>query len=540
MMRLNLDELNLVPQSTGVYTFWGEDFPLYIGKSVNLARRVYQHLKSKAPFINRAKALEYIVTSDEWQALQLEYLLISKYLPPYNLQFNQFGGYLFLVFIDNGDGFPYPSLMRLRNLRDIERLELNPELIVGPIRFSFKKGKSLIGALVSAYGLRRCKLDLRPGKFRKEDIKGCIYRLSGECSAPCEGKISRGEYLERLKLAIRHLREGIPQSYIDKLRDEMYKLAEELKFEQAAVIRDRLNALEMINRGKPTLDLLQLRSIMMVELKRTQCELLIATCFGDSIEDPHLFRLEPPFEEHLLEVLGTLGVKGDVEVHVDSIFLFETLRRILNKVDLPPADSHSRAFLELLRENAELRLRVGIEYPVFLQELSEKLQLEDIPIRLEAYDVSHISGRYSYSYMVVWSELEPDRYGFVRQAYRAFRVSEGGDDLKALKETAVKRVKAFRAGTDPSTSVLPDLIVIDGGLAQLKAFNEGLRLMGVRLPLIALPKGSSEITGITPRGEVTYPDLSSELRRLLYGMTAEAHRMANLRRRRAMHRVLNL
>ncbi len=547
--RVEIDESNLrgsIPNVPGVYIFESNGQVLYVGKSVRLRDRILQHVASKADFLSSSTHIRYVVTSSEDEALKLEYSLISYHLPPYNLQFRIMGGYRFLGFKRSPDGYPYPVVVRLKNVRDIEQLGLDPSTLVGPLPElkGSTSAKKLIRLLGELYGVRQCRLNL---KRRKP--KACVYQELGLCSAPCLGRISKEEYMEKVQAAVRALKEGFPDSLMDELRSEMYRKAEELKFEEAAVLRDRIALMTELNSKVKWESYKSDRTSFLISLIRrgSSLSIVVSRYWRGAVDILGTITLKGELKEVLPSLLGSLRLGTGVEVVTDSQEIYDILERFVDNVPLKlyprdTSDPSLRAAFELISYNLHASRRDKL-YEV-LEVLRRRLGLMSLE-RIEAYDVSHIAGKHSYAAMVVWNA---EVMGFQKGAYRLFSVDQGADDVASISEVAYRRFKRL-GGSDLSD--LPDLILLDGGAGQLKGFRDGaLRALSEAnlsmklqdlLKVTALSKPNKRLLHMDLySGEVKELSLPSATVNFLYTLTTEAHRFSNKARRRAMRRSLNL
>ena len=516
-----------VPSLPGVYIFYDQlGYPLYVGKSVNLRARIKAHL-SRSPFKHLIANLRYLLTESEEEALKLEYQLIRKLKPPFNVQYSDEWGITALGLIDLGDGFPFFRPLRIRGDKvNYRRRHFKLLTLVSPYH---GKAKEMIKWLGEAFGIRVCDYDL--SKYKP---KGCIYYDMGICSAPCIGRITPEEYQRNLKMALKVLKEGEVQEVLEAWEKEMWELAEEFRYEEASVLRDRIEALKK----------LRIASVNSPELQRSYLTILKGkrnVWIGELMVSDGLFSMPSvkaySFEEYERALITRALASPEVILDEESYELlngeaFQLALKTLRELNLTirrPADKLERETLELLRENVRERMRRAGEGGV-LDLIAHELSLGEVN-RVEGVDVSHLSGKYNYSALVVW---KPG--GFSRKDYRVFKVDSGYDDLRAIEETLMRRVKyLIGLGHDPSLIQKPDLIVIDGGEGQLRSALRGLSAYGdfPDLRVISIVKPEDRVL-TTLDGEIREIPVSPEVRRFLARIRNEAHRFSNFARRRGM------
>jgi excinuclease ABC subunit C len=527
------DRVRRLPTGPGVYA-WKDDAgrTLYVGKATNLRSRARTYLRGSdaRPLVHllmrRATDVEAISTDTPEEALLLENTLIKKERPPYNLRLKDDKSYL-LVRVDRKHPFP--------RLRLVRRVKKDGARYFGPFA-SAKAVRSTLRFLRTLYPLRTCS-----DRELAERTRPCLYHQIGRCAAPCVDAIDREAYGRLVEEAIAVLR-GHDEGVVRRLESEMQRASDDLHFEHAAVVRDRLRALESaLERQKTVMPDGKDRDVVAVAVaggvamlgivyvrdghvvatrtwpertglgRRDVITAFLSTFYlrGRIVPAEILVEEEPVDREGLEEILG--GVRGSKVV----------VRRPQRS---PAADLVRMAARNAAEALAEHSARVKESHAALVM-LAEVLGLGGPPARIEGYDLSHLGGDDPVAGMSVLVGGVPDT-----SSYRHFAIREaaGGDDYAGMREVVARR---FAAGEH--LGELPDLVLIDGGRGQveaaLAAFREGL---GEPPAIVGMAKarpgqGQADERLILPGRDApiilppTHPGL-----RLLVRARNEAHRFA--------------
>ena len=483
-----------VPTGPGVYRWLdGSGRVLYVGKAANLRARVRSYLSVRGdgrPLVHllmrRAVAVDVISTKTPEEALLLENTLIKQERPPYNLRLKDDKSYL-VARVDRRHPFP-----RIRLVRKVQK---DGALYLGP--FASAKGvRRTLRFLRTLYPLRTCS----DGELA-ERTKPCLYHQIGRCCAPCVDLVTPEAYGALLEGALALLR-GRDGGMLRKLRVDMEAASDAHEYERAAILRDRMQALEAAHArqdavspdgkdrdvvaiaaagGTSMIGILYVRDGQVVAARslpqRTslaRAEVLHAFLSQfyarDKVIPPEiLVEEEPPDRVGLEEVLARLR-DGRVEVRV-------------------PRRGSGRDLLAMARENAENALGEYSErtrrVQVALRELATQLELAGPPERIEAFDLSHLRGTDPVAGMsvLVGGVPEPSSY-----RHFAIRQAAGGDDYAGMAEVIARR---FRGGAE--LGALPDLVLIDGGRGQLEAARRALAAAGLPpVPMVGLAKARTD------------------------------------------------
>jgi excinuclease ABC subunit C len=552
-----LATLRLLPPRPGVYLFKdASGRVLYAGKAASLRARVRQYFQDPDTqanprlrlFVPRIADIDTIVTANEVEALILETNLIKQHQPPYNIRMADDKAYPYLKLTRE----PFPKIIMTRKVvRDGARY-------FGPYPYHEPK---IIGRTIRTirrlFRLRTCAIDIT-----RDLPRPCLDHDMGLCTAPCVAwGATQDAYADQVRQAALFL-DGRQASLVDELRAEMAEAAAALQFERAAQLRDQIQAMDAINeRQRIATTGLEDRDIAALAQSGELACVEIITIRAGRIQD----------QQHVM-VSGTRGVEpGEVlsqalarhyadlptlprevltgsEIPDHGVLADWLAQRRGTKVDvLVPQRGDKRRLVELAYENALLYLNqtrareVGGPAGVGVAELQEALGLESAPFRIEAYDVSHFQAGEAVGSMVVFEG------GLARKAdYRQFRIrgEPSNDDYASLQELLRRRfararqeVEKLEAGEPvrPRWSVLPDLIVIDGGRGQLNAAREVIFDYNISVPAAGLAKEQEELY-VAERPEPLHLPPESQALRLVQRLRDEAHRFANTAGRRQRER----
>ncbi len=515
---MEVRDLPPLPETPGVYLWKRGEEVLYVGKAKNLRARVksYFHAEGKAQTIaQEATGLDFIATRDEVEALLLEANLIKAHRPPYNVLLKDDKHYPFLKLTHE----PFPTLLVVRRVEEDGAKYYGPFPEAGALR----RIKALIDRV---FPLRK-----NSGYPMKKRRYPCLnYRL-GRCLAPCVGLADPGAYWEAVR-QVEALLEGRVEGLLEELERKMKEAAKRLEFERAAEIRDQIEALkaflstaqQAVDPGLGDLDFLGMAragSLAVVQLfqvrggrilgrisrvvekeEATDEEILWAFLrdyYTQASPLPPLVLLPFPLEDQeALEALLRQRRGGRVEVR-------------------HPQRGEKARLLEFAEKNAQLALETELkalerrgDHPG-LKALQGVLGLSQRPFRIEGYDVSHLQGEARVFAMAVFEGGRPKR-----AEYRRMRLKAGNDDYRAMEEGVYRRFTG-RLKEMP----WPDLLLIDGGLGQLRAAQRALERAGVRLPLVALAKREEVL--LTEEGQEIRLPLTHPALQLLIALRDEAH-----------------
>ncbi|MFZ9813981.1 MAG: excinuclease ABC subunit UvrC [Candidatus Kapaibacteriota bacterium] len=533
-----LQKVGGLPTKPGIYIYKNDSGSIiYVGKAKNLRNRVRSYFQDR-PMDAKTKALiryihdvEIIVTDTETEALLLENNLIKQHRPKYNILLK--------------DDKTYPSIRitneefpRIFSTRTIIR---DGSTYFGP----YTDGKylyHLLRTLRSIFPLRSCDLPLSQHSITAGKYKVCLDYHIKKCNGPCVGYESKEEYSMHIKQAIQILN-GKTRDVERMMEERMSELADAMRFEEAAAIRNRLHHLrEYVAKQKVVSSDLIDRDIFAISvIDDDACIVILNIRDGKMVGKRHFFiaqasgrdisellrvaleRYYLESESYPTEILLPFEIE---DAEYDLSWLKEKKGSAIEIV--VPKIGDKKKVISMAETNAtfivrELHLQRASRdqaLPRGVAILQQDLRLEKAPRRIECFDNSHIQGTDYVSSMVVFSDGKPKK-----SDYRKFKLGsfEGNDDFAAMKEVIRRRYD--KAPEDLMT--LPDLIVIDGGKGQLSAAMEvisGLEHMQ-SIPVIGLAKRLEEIVLAGQSDTLLLPRTSTGLR-LLQAIRDEAHRFA--------------
>nr|WP_091351522.1 excinuclease ABC subunit UvrC [Anaerobranca gottschalkii] len=528
--------INKLPSSPGVYIMkdkYGE--VIYVGKALSLKNRVKSYFsKSEGKgakvlaLVQNIAALDYIATDSEVEALILESNLIKKHRPKYNISLKDDKHYPYIK-INLKEDFPVVEKVR--------KITKDKARYFGPYPSGIVVNETL-NAIRTLFPLRTCK-----GKLSKKD-RPCLNYHIKKCLAPCAGRISSEDYQKIVEEVILFL-EGKNLELIKKMEEEMVKAAENLDFEKAAKLRDQLQGVKAIGeKQKIIFSDLEDRDILALAQGDNLACIQIFSIRGGKLLGSESFKLENTggstpeelFHAFITQYYNNAPIiPGEILLPMelqDSKVLLEFLSKKRNgKVVLKvPQKGDKKSLLEMAEKNAKLQLQTFIsqqqknkqEAEEGLLDLAKALGLEELPWRMECYDISNIQGEHSVASMVVFEGGKP-----VKEKYRKFQIRtvQGPNDFASMAEVIKRRLENFLEG-DSSFTPLPHLIIIDGGKGQLSAARKVMEETGFgHIKTIGLAKREEEIF-LPNRSEGIILPRNSKGLYLLQRIRDEAHRFA--------------
>ena len=486
------ERIRALPTGPGVYLFKGEkDAILYVGKAQNLRSRVRSYFgqghdgRIRMDFlIPRIADVDVVVTSNVKEALLLENQLIKKHKPRFNVRLRDDKNYLGLR-LDQNETYPRFTETR-RFLRD-------GATYFGPYTSSRSLHQTL-STLQRIFPLRTCS-DSGLKSYRRQG-RPCLEHSVGRCAAPCCGLISDESYAELVKGAALFLK-GRSGELVRDLRSRMDSAASQERFEEAARLRDRIQAIERTVERQATIST-QLVDRDVFGLARDAGKLEIqvlhvrqgrllggnAYSFRDvRVEDAEaldsfLTQFYAEDRDVPREVLVPVDVDG--REALEAVWRERSGRVVALRT---PQRGELRQLVDMAQRNASLalleRTRKSEDAERALADVQETLRLPSLPMRIECYDISHLQGVLTVGSRVVFVGAQPHKDGYRRYKLRE---ADAGDDYAALREVLVRRLA--RIESDPA----PDLLLIDGGKGQLNAVRAALDDLGVEIALASIAK----------------------------------------------------
>ena len=551
------EKLENLPTGPGVYQHKDADGKvLYVGKAKNLRNRVRQYFqksRSVEPRIDRmlAKAtdLDIIVTDSEVEALILEANLIKKLKPRYNVNLKDDKSYPYIVITNE----PYPRVFVTRQIRRDGSRYFGPYTDVKNVRSALKTVRDI-------FMIRSCNYFIDDEVIRKRKIKVCLDYHIKKCEGPCEGLVSQEKYNAMIEQVARLL-QGKTETLIQLLREEMERLAGAMKFEEAALLRDRIKGLEAYSEKQKAVALDQIdRDIFAFAAEGDDaCGVIFKIRDGKMVGRQHYYMSnveEKPEAEILETLLQQYYLEADsipkeifLSTHIadtDAVQRWLTEKRGEAVTLVQPTQGEEAKLVRLSQSNArflldELKLQKmkRADYvPHAVKALQRDLRLPKLPRRIECFDNSNIQGSDPVASMVVFVDGKPKK-----SEYRKFKIKSvvGPDDFASMREIIERRyTRVLQEGLER-----PDLIMVDGGKGQLSSAVEILGKLGLGdQPVIGLAKRLEEVF-VPGKSEPEMMPKSSSGLRLLQQIRDEAHRFAityhrSLRAKRTLQTELDL
>ena len=558
------EELKKLPAKPGVYIMHGEkDEIIYVGKAISLKNRVRQYFQSSRNkgakierMVTHITRFEYIITDSELEALVLECNLIKEHRPKYNTMLKDDKSYPFIKVTVNE---PYPRVLFFFFLKKDKARYFGPYTSGGAV-------KDVIELVRKLYQVRSCNRNL-PRDTGKD--RPCLYYHMKQCKAPCQGYISQEEYRKNINKVIKFLN-GDFQDTISELMEKMQKASEEMRYEDAMEYRDLIRSIEKIGeRQKITGYGQEDRDIIAVAMDESEDlrdqDAVVQVFFirdGKLIGRDH-FYLRVAKGDTKSQVLssflkqfyaGTPFIPSEImlQSEIEDAEIIEewlTTRRKQKVHIRVPKKGTKEKLVELALENARMvlskdRERIKREEGRTIgavHEVEEWLGLKNV-VRMEAYDISNISGFESVGSMVVYEKGRPKR-----SDYRKFKIKwvQGPNDYASMEEVLTRRFTHESNGEFDSFARLPDLILMDGGRGQVNIALKVLNDLGIRIPVCGMVKDDHHRTRGLYFNNVEIPiDTSSEGFRLITRIQDEAHRFAieyhrSLRSKEQVHSILD-
>ena len=492
-----------LPLLPGVYIMKNADGEIiYIGKAKALKNRVSQYFGSQnrhpikvRKMVENVDRFDYIVTGSEFEALVLECSLIKQHSPKYNILLKDDKGYSYIR-ISEGE---YRKISAVFNKKD------DGSEYIGPYLSSYSVRQS-VDAANKIFKLPQCN-KVFPRDFGKS--RPCLNYYISQCCGLCTGKIKKSDYDEAVDGAIAFLK-GDSRDIIADLRVKMEKAAEELDFEQAAKLRDRINSIERIKeKQKVVYKSVEEQDVFATaDIDGSVCLAVLRFSNGRLFDSEHFFFDDPGDKEGMRSdfITSYYSMRDNIpkRVTVDGeVADRELLEQWLSekkgkKVTVfVPARGEQLEIVNMCRKNAEEKLaikkgRTGREIAV-LDELKDLLGLKKTPEYIESYDISHTAGQDSVSGMIVFKGGKPYRKAYKRFSIKSF---DGNDDYRAMNEVLTRRFSEYEKSKDSTEGFgkLPDLILLDGGVGQVHAVEPVLREFGLKIPLFGMVKDNRHRT----------------------------------------------
>ncbi len=545
-MNINLKEaikerLLAVPQSPGVYIHRDKNGKvIYVGKSNSLRDRLRTYFidyrNSNDPKMcalsEEIVDFEYILTDTEQEALLLENSLIKKYMPQYNARLKDSSTYPFIK-VGLSDEFPRICVTR--------KVTNKKDKYFGPYASIYRMRKTL-RLINRLFPYRSCTK-----KITGKDKRPCLDYYIKRCTAPCTGYISSKEYMNTIQQVIRFLN-GDTASVVRELKNTMMNLSENLEFEKAAILRDRVDAIKSVSETQKVVGLTSGENIDAIEVVSRNNLSYVEIFFirqgsligrDNFVMDGTRHMSKPAVVSAFVTQFYGVTAYVPSEILVPSeLEEAEVINSWLNckrgaKVKmLTPKRGVKRDLLKMVLKNAEdkskqielRRLTSADASAQVLNALQQDLNLPFTPKRIECYDISHIQGTNVVASMVVFENARP-----ITSEYRLFKVKvkPDNDDITSMREIIYRRFHKLKQEIQQENlKRKPQLVLIDGGQGQLNVAHRTLiELDLIDIPIASIAKRNEEIYQIDTQDPLQLPKNSKSLM-LLQRIRDEAHRFA--------------
>lgn len=562
-------QLKIIPDKPGVYLMkntLGEI--IYVGKAKILKNRVRQYFQNSKNHSEKVKVMvknisefEYIVTDSEMEALILECNLIKKYSPKYNISLKDDKFYPFIKITTNED---FPKVYITRNYAKDGNKYFGPYPNAGAVH-------ETINLIRKIFPLRTCKRFIVEGG---KHTRPCLNYHIKKCNAPCEGHISKAEYRSMID-EIMDVLSGRDKTLVNSLKKAMQEESLNLEFEKAASLRDKILAIENIAEKQKVFKS-QDNDEDFINMYKDEKDCCIQVFFlrDGKVTGREHFILENSSHEEDNTALsqfiisfygGTPKVPKNIYIpesdEVEALEEFLSIKRGSKVFVKIPVKGEKKEMLELVKNNAKVTLeqfkdKILMDKEInrlCLEQIQDLLELDSIPFRIEAYDISNIQGVDSVGSMIVFEDGKAKNSDYRRFRIKTVKNANDYDSmreilerrfthgLKEIKEIQDKEIK-FSNG---KFSNFPDLIMMDGGKGQVNIALEVLEKLGINIPVCGLVKDDHHATrGIIYNNKELIVNRNSNLMQLIRRIQDEVHRFAityhrSLRDKRTLHSILD-
>lgn len=521
-----------LPESPGIYQYLNsKEEIIYVGKAKNLKRRVSSYFNKfhDSPkvrvLVKQIADIKYIVVQTEQDALLLENSLIKKHQPRYNILLKDDKTYPWIC-VKNEH---FPRVFKTRNVvKDGSRY-------FGPYTY-IPAMKTVLELIHNLYSLRTCNLNLSPESIGQKRHKVCLQYHIKKCKGCCEGLQSEEEYNKNIS-EIKYILKGEIEVIEDYLTKEMMKAAEELRFEDAQIAKEKLDSIAKY-RSKSTIVNPALTNIdvFAIEIDDDEAFVNFLKVTNGTISQAYTFKYKIRTDEEKEEILASAVVEMRERFGSRSreiIVPFEIGFDIENVSFTIPQRGDKKKLLELSQQNVKQykfdRMKQMEKFnpeqraTKLMKEIQNRLRLEELPAHIECFDNSNIQGSDAVAACVVFKMAKPSK-----KDYRKYIIKtvEGPDDYASMREVVFRR---YRRMMDEGEK-LPNLIVADGGIGQMEIIRQVVENeLKLNIPIAGLAKDSKHKTreilfGFPPM--VIGLDPSDQLFKFFANMQDEVHRFA--------------
>ena len=516
-----------LPDLPGIYQYFDQGGKvIYVGKAKNLKKRVASyfsknHQNRKTEFLVRSIAdIKHMVVETEQDALLLENNLIKKYQPRYNIRLKDDKTYPWIVIKKER----FPRVFQTRNvIRD-------GSVYFGPYT-SIYTVQTLLDFFRKTYKLRNCKLNLSEENVKSGKYKVCLEYHIGNCLGPCVGKIRNEDYLKSSD-QIREILKGNISGVIKYLKDLMFQYSTDYKFEEAALIKEKLELLEKFqSRSTVVSNTISDVDVFTIEDDKEFAYVNYLKIMQGAIMQTYTLEIKKVLEESAAELLefAIIEIRQKIFSNAKEILLpFKLNIEILGIKFSIPKQGDKKKLIELSERNAKYYRLEKLKHQVdskatnsearILETMQKDLQLKSQPLHIECFDNSNLQGTNPVASCVVFRNVKP-----AKKDYRHFNVKTvvGANDFASMEEIVFRR---YRRLLEEEKS-LPQLVIIDGGKGQLGAALTALEKLNLRgkIAIIGIAKKLEEI--YFPGDSIPlYLNKNSETLKIIQQMRDEAHR----------------
>ena len=521
-----------LPESPGIYQYLNnKEEIIYVGKAKNLKRRVSSYFNKfhDSPkvrvLVKQIADIKYIVVQTEQDALLLENSLIKKHQPRYNILLKDDKTYPWIC-VKNEH---FPRVFKTRNVVKDGSIYFGPYTYIPAM-------KTVLELIHNLYSLRTCNLNLSPESIGQKRHKVCLQYHIKKCKGCCEGLQSEEEYNKNIS-EIKYILKGEIEVIEDYLTKEMMKAAEELRFEDAQIAKEKLDSIAKY-RSKSTIVNPALTNIdvFAIEIDDDEAFVNFLKVTNGTISQAYTFEYKIRTDEEKEEILASAVVEMRERFGSKSreiIVPFEIGFEIENVSFTIPQRGDKKKLLELSQQNVKQykfdRMKQMEKFnpeqraTKLMKEIQNRLRLEELPAHIECFDNSNIQGSDAVAACVVFKMAKPSK-----KDYRKYIIKtvEGPDDYASMREVVFRR---YRRMMDEGEK-LPNLIVADGGIGQMEIIRQVIEdELKLKIPIAGLAKDSKHKTreilfGFPPM--VIGLDPSDQLFKFFANMQDEVHRFA--------------
>lgn len=522
------EELKKLPDKPGVYLMKDiNDTVIYVGKAVVLKNRVRSYFRktNKTARIEKMVSLidhfEYIVVGSEDEALILECNLIKKYRPKFNVLLKDDKTYPYIKIDMKSD---YPGVFMTR------RIQNDGAKYFGPYP-NVSAAKEMVSFIKEKFQIRQCK------NFKNQD-RACLNYHIKKCLAPCMGYVSKEEYRKQID-QISLLLDGKVDNIIKNLTNEMNKYSENFEFEKAADVRDRILAIERVSEKQKVSNISE-NNIDVIGLYKNEVTVCIELFF---IRNSKMIGREHYFFDDLKDMDECEIISGFIKQYYMDKKDFPSkimIRYNLEEKDVlekwlskqgnrkvtikSPQKGEKLRFVEMAELNSKITLENKLKDKTeILTELRDVLELDTLPLKIESFDISNISGSFIVAGMCVAQN------GVIkRNLSRRFKIKSvyDQDDPKCMQEVVTRRLKHSLENPKGGFGTLPDLILADGGITQIRAIKRAMDDVGVEIPVFGMVKDNHHSTRALVDENKNEFEISENLFLFITRLQDEVHKTA--------------